>query len=1043
MNPIDIISASAGSGKTYRLSEALKDAVMSREVRPEAVLATTFTRKAAAELQERVRRHLLKAGRLSEAQRLTAARMGTVNSVCGQLVSEFAFELGLSPDLAVLDETASTQAMRRSLSSVLTAESESKLAGLSYRFNGWDWQNEVKQVVDLARTNHLEPGSLIDCAERSRRRFAELLGVTTESARQLNDDLRDAIREFLNQSAADTTKKTEKVARIAGLSLRRLSDGSTPPWRDWVKLAKADVAVASRDAAAAMQSAAALHDSHPQLHEDAAAAIDLVFGLAARALENYQQHKAEQGVIDFVDQERFALQLLDEPAVRARLEEQIDLVLVDEFQDTSPLQLAIFLKLAEIVPRSIWVGDQKQAIFGFRGTDPALMDVAIEQILGGAEPETLTHSWRSRPALVDLTSNLFAPSFAARDIPEERVRLDAALTEEPEGLGPVVECWQLGAKNQGQDAGALAAALQQMLGEEIKVRDRVTGTARSVRPGDVAVLCRLNDTCATVANKLAHLGIAAQLPREGLLATLEGRLIVSGLRLWADAGDTLAAAELARLVVYPEQPDEWLTAIVARPGREAFADLTTVKQINDARVSHTTLGVLEVFDRLVHLLCVLELCRRWGGAADRVANIEALRSHAHAYVDRCRTSGDGATLSGLVNFLQQLADDSLDHQGLAQTGDAVTVCTWHKAKGLEWPITVLFELKSRSMDRVALGVDVLSDRERIDLADPLADRWIKYWPFPYGQMRTGIPFLDRLPDHAISQHLKARSLKEQLRVLYVGWTRARDRLVLAARRGKLVGGSLALLDVEPGQPTVTEPEDDRVTWGGIEIEIASRDADPSEPVAHVPVPEDHYAEPVIREWAPAWIQPSAVEEAGEVGEPVRIGERIVVAGDVEWNRLGNAVHGFLAADREHYGAELREQIARRQLEGWGVQAAIGAKDVVAASDRFQGWVSEQWPGAKWMREWPIQMIDESGSMIRGQVDLVLRFGDELVVIDHKSYPGTFDQAIERAGQYAGQLAIYERVVGSATGQEVVGCYVHMPVTGVILPLPVKQVVMAE
>ena len=72
------------------------------------------------------------------------------------------------------------------------------------------------------------------------------------------------------------------------------------------------------------------------------------------------------------------------------LAERIDLVLVDEFQDTSPIQLAIFLALAEVSPRSVWVGDQKQAIYGFRGTDPALMDAVIEQILAGAEPEVVS-----------------------------------------------------------------------------------------------------------------------------------------------------------------------------------------------------------------------------------------------------------------------------------------------------------------------------------------------------------------------------------------------------------------------------------------------------------------------------------------------------------------------------------------------------------------------------------------------------------------------------------------------------------------------------
>ena len=92
-NKIQIISASAGSGKTYRLSELLEEEVRSGNVRSNAILATTFTKKAAAELQERVRTKLLGAGLATEAQQLATSRIGTVNSVCGRLLGDFAFHL--------------------------------------------------------------------------------------------------------------------------------------------------------------------------------------------------------------------------------------------------------------------------------------------------------------------------------------------------------------------------------------------------------------------------------------------------------------------------------------------------------------------------------------------------------------------------------------------------------------------------------------------------------------------------------------------------------------------------------------------------------------------------------------------------------------------------------------------------------------------------------------------------------------------------------------------------------------------------------------
>ena len=170
MNPIKIISASAGSGKTHRLAEELKEAVLKNEVRPDAVLATTFTVKAASELRGRVRSHLLAAGRPNDAQRLAAARFGTVNAVCGRMVSDFAFELGLSPDLKVLDEEASDRILREVISSVLTVDDYRLASQLDHAFGGWDWQGVVHEVVSLARSNRTNPTSTrLVCREEHKR----------------------------------------------------------------------------------------------------------------------------------------------------------------------------------------------------------------------------------------------------------------------------------------------------------------------------------------------------------------------------------------------------------------------------------------------------------------------------------------------------------------------------------------------------------------------------------------------------------------------------------------------------------------------------------------------------------------------------------------------------------------------------------------------------------------------------------------------------------------------------------------------------------
>ena len=122
----------------------MHDAIADGSARPDGVLATTFTNRAAAELKERTRTDCCRPERAEDAHRLGTARIGTVNAVCGRLVGDFAFELGLAPDLRVIDEQAARLALRQAMSRVVTAEDTERLANVKRRFDeAWDWQAEV------------------------------------------------------------------------------------------------------------------------------------------------------------------------------------------------------------------------------------------------------------------------------------------------------------------------------------------------------------------------------------------------------------------------------------------------------------------------------------------------------------------------------------------------------------------------------------------------------------------------------------------------------------------------------------------------------------------------------------------------------------------------------------------------------------------------------------------------------------------------------------------------------------------------------------
>ena len=1042
--PIHMISASAGTGKTHRLVDELEEAITRPDapVRPEAVVATTFTVKAAAELRERVRSRLLEKGHVDLAQRLGAARIGTVNSICGRLLTEFAFDLGISPETEVLDEDAADAAFRRALSGLVSTRRDdgdgpvtacsaaaAELMALAERFHDLKWLDDVKKLAELARANRIEPGALRECAARSAEGLLAYFDQAPGDAAAIEKALERALEAFLT-SPLDATKATAGVKAHANRALAQIRAGRRLMWWTWAKLAADEPGAGSKKHYEPVRLAARGVERHPGLRQDLRRCIELVFELAAEALDAFARHKREWGLIDFVDQETLALDLLRRPDVQAILRDQIDLVLVDEFQDTNPLQLEIFLALSALSPRSVWVGDQKQAIYGFRGTDPALMDAAVAALLerdGAKALTTLTESWRSRAELVRLTSDVFVPVFAKSSIPADRVRLEPAkqLAEAKDTLGPVVEGWRLDARRVDDRAVALAVAIRQLLDDpQVCVRDIVTNNPRRVQSGDVAVLCRANLSCARVTAGLEAVGLPAVRPRAGLMKTLEAGLAMAALQLWVDPRQPLAAAEIGRLLTHPADGDQWLHQVLEKPG-EAYCTQPEVERLADAAARLPLAGPLAAFDAAVEAVGVREACLRWGRAEQRLGNLDALRAFVHAYVATCAREGESATVAGLVTYLRGLDDGESDKQATLSGANAVTVSTLHGAKGLEWPVTVLYEIDD-SHPTTAFGIHVMSDRERFDFADPLGGRWLRYWPDPFSPASTALDAaVAGGPEHATADLQRAR---EALRVLYVGWTRARDRVVLSGRPGKIVGEALGLLRDASGTPLITEP-DPSCVWAGRRVDVQIREALPTRSEKRPPEPGSGYVVAGPRVYPPARVDMSSIAGTGELGTPETLGPPLRVQTPVDWSALGTAVHGFLAADSPAVEPGERLILAAGALERWVVQSAIHAGALVDASDAFRAWCERCWPSAAWHREWPVRLRRDDGTELIGYADMVLMEAERFVLIDHKCLSGTRDEALDAARGFAGQAWAYADAIGAATGKRADACFVHLVAHG--------------
>lgn len=1006
---IAFVSASAGSGKTWYVVDAVLRALDVGALRPEGLIATTFSRRAAASLRARLRDALLARGRVDDALGMDDARIGTVHGLCAALVQRHRLALGLRPDVKVVDDETTREMLRELLGALVPLEQLDAADALRARLVGFDLVTEAAEVVRAARENGLDAAALRDAARRSVDALGEALGPSAPEG---------AVERALDRCLQACPAERPPCPPLDALQRARAT-GVLSSWDDLRALSVAELGAAHEAWLHPLRAAAAKHVAHPRLRGDLREAITLAFDLAARALEPFAAARRAAGVLDYIDQEALALAALRDPAVAAEL--AAELVVVDEFQDTSPVQLALFAALASAAARSVWVGDVKQSIYGFRGTDPTLVRDAVTAALDGAAPETLGRSWRSRPELVALVNGLFAPVFAPQGIAAAQVCLDAVAPEDP-SLGPAVERWNLHATNACDEAAAVASGVRALLDDpSVRVRDPRTGAVRAPTSRDVAVLCRTNARCAQVARALDDIGLVADLARPGLADRPEVRLALAALGLLLDPEDRLAMAAWARMRAVAPDDDAWLHAAVAAP--DALASLPTVSALLAALPQGFCGDAVACLDEAVARGDVRAWAAGWDDGAFRVANLDALRAHATRWCARQAARGRTVSASAWITALREDARRGVDTQS-PRAGEAVEVLTWHASKGMEWPLVVLVDLERDIPDGV-VGIHPVREDGPLRLDAPLAGRWLRALPSPYAPGQDDDFAARVLAGDGASQALRTRAAEESVRLLYVAFTRARDRILFAARPGRLLAGALRCLQ-RNGTPLLQEPRLGVGRWCRRSFAVVERSLAPTTTHAGSPCPALALCAPVPADRArpPRFVRPSDLAGDGVVRAVHRVGPSRGPRAAIDPRALGSLWHAWLA------GAAVRAPDlprARAFLDAFDAVNAHAPEDLVTAAESLRGFLSARFPGASWHAELPVTRALLDGGALHGVADLVVLSPDGVMVIDHKSHFGADRHALSAA--HHGQLAAYGEALAEALGVPLRGLWIHLPLAG--------------
>lgn len=811
--PIKIIAAGAGSGKTYRITEELVKRLETGAVRPNGVIATTFTNAAAAELKDRVKLKLLERNKAVLATEVAASMIGTVHSIGIRLIKRFAYEAGVSPDINIMDANDESAYFNQSIANILTDEQIEKMNYLATmlglnKSGDFDWRKNIQEISNLIRQNNFEEETIIFSKENSWESFKKYLPTPTLNLAAAKTKLKTIIDELLVAvlEVSDTTKTT--ADRIIELkSIYQDISKNDFPWHQWIKITKLKVSKKSEALFEPLIEFAEKHIEIAEFQENIKEYIYQIFDISFAALQQYQHFKKVRGFVDYTDMEAHILDLLENPTVKKSIESELDLLIVDEFQDTSPLQLAIFLKLSLLSNEAIWVGDTKQSIYGFRGAEPRLMQAIIEEQGGIKTEDILSGSWRSRPDLVNMTNCIFTRAF--QNLPPEQIILRPKIEDTPE-MGTAIHYWHFtmegtpNKSNQNWYQKSIAAQIKKWMATEPKVRDKNTKLLRDAQFGDIAILCRTNLFGTNMAEALHHVGIKSATPRFGLIQTKEIVLFQACLKFIFSKNDSLAVAELLLLAEdfsLKEIVEDRLKYIQSEENELWGSQQSIVQFLLELRTKCTDLSVKEICELVLNSLDLRRIVAKWGDVDQRWANLDKLLSFAKKYEDTCMNIYQSATLGGFLLWLKDLESKEQDEQAFSVAENAVFVGTYHKSKGLEWPIVISINLENELKESV-FGVSIESKQpdQRLDLKNVLGNRWIRFWVNPYDNLVKNTLLSDSLSlgNEAIASRKNA--LEEGSRLLYVGLTRARDYQIIVGNKDPKKWLNMAFNDGNPDVP---------------------------------------------------------------------------------------------------------------------------------------------------------------------------------------------------------------------------------------------------
>ncbi len=1038
-----VLEAGAGTGKTTLLVDRILSLVLTGTATLLDVAAVTFTENAAATMKLRLRERLEEARAqkaLSEAERsraasalevLERAQVSTLHALCTSILQERPLECRVVPGFRVADESETDAlfgaswdewlAERLGAGDPVLAEAIRAEIPLESPFE----YGEKGSLRGLARTlleeRDLEPivSEEVPDPESWRRELEghALRGLELASRAKAADTLApklQALGEFAvgarDLGGDDLARYLARIPKIAGRV------GQKPKWPSDEALEEArQIAFWTTEAGVAWNGALGSH-----LH---ARLVRTLLGV----IRLYEEKKKALGVLDFLDLLLLARDALrDNGSVRAYFASRFRFVIIDEFQDTDPLQVEIAELLSQGSPGAlVIVGDAKQSIYRFRRAEVTLLTRLSREAANrpGHAVLHLTQNFRSRPAILRFVNRAFSTLIQASEESDqpayEAIDPPPGLSDDPSVLELRFDAPEFTeARNDllVAEAAALGSFAARVADGGYTVRDPSDGRARRSRAGDVMVLSPRLTQIRPLEEALAASGLRFTVEGgKSFFGRQEVHEALAVLRAIDDRSDRVALVAALRSSFFGVS-DAAIVAHVLSEGRLLIApDAATPSTspllrealacLHSLHLERLRLSVPALVERLYEATGVLASLTATRRGESQVANLEKVVALAR------RASALGAlTLRGFTSLLEERASGFSEEPDLPTTRpgdpDTVRILSIHRAKGLEAPIVVLYDQSANLQTRA----DVI----------PL-----------WGEGKVAVGFVEgcRPPGWTRFQERdKARAWAEGRRLLYVACTRARDLLVVPrppadARAGTFWRDLWPFLDASPPTDVVvleasSLPVPDR-TAPRVDLDrVASADGGDATAARWSAARRELLEGAAHRPFVPV----SATRFAARTAPPP------VTSPSPRGRDFGSLVHQVLEwipldapeqadAIAQALGPRFGLDAGSARRAGEHVASVLGSPVMERARRSERVW-----------RELPL-WFPEGPELIEGIVDLVFEESGRLVVVDYKTDAVGEEQAIAQAAHHARQLQLYGRGLTQALGLPVAERFVLFTALG--------------